>query len=539
MALTLSFTGVADIDVNSATFGKFILTDGSSYVANGIALADVIGYFVVDGPEGNIHTGSFASPDITGSVSLVYSGIAIPKDADDNFIQGTYTFSYYVRVSGAVQPGDYEDTGNNFDFCPVHPPLSTVAPLRAAAPCIEVEVNCFCRQITAQDTTDYTGATTGDHEFTLYPPPSLGLPSYVTNALTLTYNFSYSGGYEINVDAPLTYSYGDGQFSINTRVNGSVYKQVNCDIDLCALTTCYNTYRERTLTQAGQYGGFLNLPKADLDKWLRITSAFMAFDNNMKCSNFTEADAIYDELKVLLACNCECDDDTPRLVNPYCSGNNSNSSITVVAAGTGIDVNTTTVGDTTTYTVRVEAAYLSAIATNTADIAALTAVVATLTAGTVGNYRLLENLTTAAGTPANTTETVLQTYSLPSATWNGNGDKIKIKARFTLADNSNVKTMRLYFGSSVNSMAFLSGTSGQPLSTVLEMEVSRTGLNTQDIESWVTNKYLPAKTLMLPLTVGTENLGAAVTIKATGENGTATANDIICEYMTVEYFKKA
>lgn len=540
MALTQpSFEITFDADVDSATYGKLICEDVTDYGAEGIADADVIGYFDIIAPDGTYHQGSFVSPDIDGGTSFVFDTLAIPTDSNGELLQGTYTFSYYIRVSGAVQPGDYEDTDNTYDFCPCLVPVSLVAPIQGAAGDIDVEVNCFCLRITATDDTDVCVPTTDTRVFSLYPPPSLGLPTYTTNSATLTYNFQYTGGYEIELDRLLTYV--TGIFTYTVRVKSSVYEVVQCDRDLCALVTCFNTYRTETLTRAGQYGGFQNLSKTEQDLWFRITGGFLAHDYNLRCGNYEEAGTIYTELKTLLKCNCSCTEtDAPQLVNPYCSGTGSNNSITVVAAGAGITVSSVVVGDTTTYTVAVQQATLDQIATNTTDISSLTTIVNNILAGTTGNnYRLLYNATTAVGTIANTTETTLQSYSLPTSVWGGvYTGRVIITARFTLANNTNGKTVRIYFGAANYVNIFLPGSSSAR-EVLLKMEVSATAVNTQDIESESLWKYNPAIPIMDGIDTGSENLGGAVLIRATGENATASANDIICERLTVEYMKVA
>lgn len=531
MALTSpSFIVNFNLDVESATFGKFVITDTTSYSSDGIANSDVIGFWRIDYPDGTYYIGNFTSPDIIGASSFIYNTLPIPKDSNGAFMQGTYNFSYYIRVAGAVQPGDYQNANNAFNFCPINPPVSNIAPLEGGFPCIDFSADCFCRKITAHDTTDYGVPTTMSRVFSLFPPPSLGLPTYTTNSVTLVYNFMYSGGYEVRVNTLLTYV--TGIFTITNRVEGSIYENVKCDINISKLINCFNTYRSETLTMAAQYGGFFNLPNQDLDKWLRINGTLLAFNENLRFGNWTIANAAYDELKLLLACSCSCDDDSPQLVNPYCSGSGSNNSITVVAAGAGITVSTVVVGQTTTYTVAVQQATLDQIATNTTDIATLQALVASIIAGTTGqNYRLLLDSTTETATGANTTQTDLITGSVP-AILTTNGDYVQLKATLTLENDSNLKTIRVYFGSfaanfSISNNAF----------TTLEMwvTVTRTGVATQNIEWSVKASGGSAFEYATQQTTSTENLANPVTIKLTGQNSVATAAQITSKLFRAEY----
>jgi hypothetical protein len=75
MAITASITVVFDVDCESATFGKFIITDTSDYVGEGIALADVAGTVTVTYPDGDNTIASIAP-----ATSLINSTIDIPQD---------------------------------------------------------------------------------------------------------------------------------------------------------------------------------------------------------------------------------------------------------------------------------------------------------------------------------------------------------------------------------------------------------------------------------------------------------------------------
>jgi len=532
---TPSFTVGYDLDVESAGFSKFRLEDTTDYAAEGIADADVTGGWVIVSPDGTTRP---YNADINGAVSFVNTAIPIPKDSNLDFLEGTYSFFYAVIIAGAVQPGTYYSGTLTFDFCPELKPRSTIAPLLGAAPSISLETSCFCFLITAADLTDYGTPTTTSRAFSLYPPPSLLLSPYTTSAATLTYNFQYSGTYQVQVNTLVTYV--DGIFTITVRVKGSVFESVNCDINLCGITTCYNTYRSDTLTQLNATGGFTSISKTDLDKWMRIHAAFEAFDMNLKCGNGAEATAVYNELKTLLNCNCNCnEDDAPRLLNPYCLGTGSNNSITVVAPGTGIDVSTAVVGSTTTYTVSVEQAYLDAITTNTTDITNLTNTVNLILVGTSGNnYRLIENDTTVVGTDANLLEKTLIQETLTAGLLAADGDYLKIRAFFSLASNANVKTCKVYFGAFV--LGFVPQPNGTPLNMLeLCVEVTRTGAATQITSSRGELSGIPSSEFGTQPGTATEILAGAILVKMTGQNGTALANDIRSHRLVIEYHKKA
>ena len=108
------------------------------------------------------------------------------------------------------------------------------------------------------------------------------------------------------------------------------------------------------------------------------------------------------------------------------------------------------------------------------------------------------------------------------------GQSVTLEAWGTTATNGNTKTMRLYFGATA-----VQSVSGAFSNTPwwLTATVYRTGAATQDAvaEGRVTT------TQGVTFTTPTETLSGAVTVKITGQNGTAAANDIVCEGFRVRY----
>ena len=540
MSCTPSFTVVFQRDVESANHGKLVLTDTTDYAGDGIDLTNVIGYFRVGYPDGTYYLGSFASPDIDADVSLVFT-LPIPKDANGDFMTGAYSFSYFTRISGGdVCVGDHSNEGNNYDFCPCVTNRSNVAPLKGAEACITYEVNCFCLKITGTDSTDVCTPTTDSKELTIYPPPSLGLASYSVSSATLAYNFQYTGGYELNVNRLLTYV--NGIFTDSVRVESSVFIDVRCDRDLCALVSCYNTYRARILALANDLGGVTNLSKTDLSTWIRVLDDFNAHDHNLRCGNYEQAGVIYNNLKTLLDCDCGCSEsDAPKLVNPYCSGTGSNNSVTIVEAGnTSVGVSANVVGDVTTYSITVSQALLDTITSLGTNYTTLNATVNSILAYTYSSYRLYYNNVTVASIGTGTSEQTLMTTNWPGAVLPTiDGDMIKITAAFLFPANSGFKLLTLYWGSTVNTFVIGAAniTKG---SAVLSMEIRRITATTQvitknssmnDVIGLTSEKYQI-------LDSGSENMTGSVVIKASARNGVSSIGAITCQYMSIEIFKK-
>lgn len=136
----------------------------------------------------------------------------------------------------------------------------------------------------------------------------------------------------------------------------------------------------------------------------------------------------------------------------------------------------------------------------------------------------------ATATIGNTNETDLQTYTFPANAFNTNKQAVHIKAWGTFAANGNNKTVRIYFGS----VAFVNSTAIAANGTkwVIEGTVYRTGSSTQKSVGHIAHGTTEVGHQQNTLT---ETDTAAITIKVTGQNGTSSANDIVCQGMTVEF----
>jgi hypothetical protein len=148
-----------------------------------------------------------------------------------------------------------------------------------------------------------------------------------------------------------------------------------------------------------------------------------------------------------------------------------------------------------------------------------------------GSFGFCGNLSCQAGAQGNgndTTEDTLFTFSLPANSLDQVGRALQIVAWGSFANNSHSKNARLYFGSEV--VGELSNTTTGGIGWYLEMNVVKTGSNTQSISS-----QLIAGTTHGGVTVqaGAETDTAAITVKVTGQTGTAGANDIVCNGLQI------
>ena len=140
-------------------------------------------------------------------------------------------------------------------------------------------------------------------------------------------------------------------------------------------------------------------------------------------------------------------------------------------------------------------------------------------------HQTLETNTTQVATAANTNETDLWTYSLPEGTLDTDGKTLRITAWGTTAANTNSKTVKLYFaGTVIRSSTTTTSAAGWMATGV----VTRTSAsNAAAAGSGVFVFATEAQTL-------SHDPSVATTIKVTGTNGTAAANDIVFRGAIVE-----
>jgi len=132
---------------------------------------------------------------------------------------------------------------------------------------------------------------------------------------------------------------------------------------------------------------------------------------------------------------------------------------------------------------------------------------------------------------ANTNESDLISYTFPANSLSTNGDYVKIKAFGITGATANTKTMRLYFGSTVIASNDIT-TAPNNTDWVLEGTVLRTGTDTQESTA---HGIVGSVQQTHSHSAHTEDDGASITIKVTGENAVATASDITAKGLVVEF----
>lgn len=126
----------------------------------------------------------------------------------------------------------------------------------------------------------------------------------------------------------------------------------------------------------------------------------------------------------------------------------------------------------------------------------------------------------------------LISYSLPRNTLGANNDILDITAFGTFADNTNNKTLKLYFGSVVYTTAVK-----KPRNTAWQItaRVIRMTATTQKVIVSYSGEAL-ANAINVFYTAATENLATAITIKCTGE--AISTDDIVQQGFIIKNFPR-
>jgi hypothetical protein len=142
--------------------------------------------------------------------------------------------------------------------------------------------------------------------------------------------------------------------------------------------------------------------------------------------------------------------------------------------------------------------------------------------------------TTSAQTTAVTTEETLWTYSLPANTLSADWYVVRVTAIGTTAANANTKRIRLYFGGTL--IADTSARASNNGTWKVRGEIFRITASSQGAvgENFITGGFgADVNTYAAPASDTT----AAITIKVTGQNGTASAGDIVLRGVLVEFLR--
>lgn len=131
---------------------------------------------------------------------------------------------------------------------------------------------------------------------------------------------------------------------------------------------------------------------------------------------------------------------------------------------------------------------------------------------------------TTVGTDGNTLEKYLQTWQMPANTLTVDGSWLEIYAYGGCANNSNVKTIRMRFGATILNAQSVAAPNN--VGWFIKATVIRIGDNSQ---KGLTVSEPTIHTGGTDGTMPTEDLLSDIPISISGQNGTASTNDITCE----------
>lgn len=397
---------------------NFSLEDTTDYVGDSIALEDVRGCFTnVEDPLGNIiHANTdFSSPDIEPASSLIYTGIDIPTDVNDDILEGEYEFTYGIKVDKPITAvntgakrftiaGDWvteisastsivvvRSTGNDGTYTistvtlngsnteivvtevvpnatadgsiqyssqAVYSQTNTVTYNDVIAVIdIDVEYDCFCGSLTSTDATSYgSTATILSRTHTVVYPAALEHADVTSSSAVITISPIYTKTWTTIIETTVEYAISGG--TIEVTITGSKDTVVDCDLSLCDIS-CGVIALENRYTNAQTTNPVL--AKTYFEQLTRIFQLVSEFKMQQECGQNDKASETLGKIRTAgdFTADCGCDDsDEPQQIVPLC-GSAATSSI--VTAGTGISVSASGSG-TITYQVSLSQAYLNIIA---------------------------------------------------------------------------------------------------------------------------------------------------------------------------------
>jgi len=276
---------------------------------------------------------------------FIFTAISLPLDVNGDVLKGNYTIKATVIIGGAVQAGTYIKT-DIYDFCYTSPDVK-----------IEPTIDCFCSIITSKDLTDYgLFNTTLTRVHTVFPPPASTLTPTSNANVTIVVGPSpniVTGTWSTKIVTDLRYDFTDGLCVID-QVSGSDEYVVDCDLSLCDVFCCVQSllksYQEALLKNPTRAQQIQN------EQLIPVISSMVLFQQAIQCGDTVQASVLLKNILDVSGCEAGCgceDDDLPKEVIPFC-GVGAGADV-IVAEGSGITVVANTVGDTTTYTVSIEA----------------------------------------------------------------------------------------------------------------------------------------------------------------------------------------
>lgn len=419
MAITnIDFSVNFFVDKNTS---YFVITDTTNYAAQGVTPDDVIGLLRVVSPSGIVYENTdFNNPDIAIVSSRVNRSITIPTYVGTNDpLRGDYTirlnvsddsgstsfnrsktYSFKARKPESVlnitvdciSPELKSEDKTSYNIQGINPITNTTinqfdtgnnefvvsgnkVGMFAIGTNVDIvgsqsndgvyEVDAVAYDVTSDTTiVMLTGNSLVNNTGTglvyvrrneIYFPGVLNLPPLVGYTSTVTTSVFYTGNQEFKNEGYFYYQLG-ADFSVTYFLSKTESKDVKCDIRLCDIYCCIS----KTLNNYLQYKGVNDvLANNYKNAYVLACSYLTSLQTQMKCGNTSNLDKIVTEIRNVTGCttDCNCEDSDNVLIQGLGAGGN----VEVVSNTSQLNVARTVSGSTTTYTLTLDPAILTAL----------------------------------------------------------------------------------------------------------------------------------------------------------------------------------
>lgn len=326
---------------------NFRFQDTTDYASESIATSDVIGALKIVDPNGNtVHETVLPAFDIDVDAQDYIDSIELPTDSNGDVLKGNYSVIYTIRVSGAVQPGDYSSTFL-YKFCYENVILD-----------IDLTVELITAKLTSTDNTSYPQEVTNTtRTHTVHPPSGLDPLEWPVQTVSTKSNVYSKDGNKIatktwtgKVVNILELTYTDSLI-VDVTVSGDSERDIKDDINICSLQCNMRALIDRYYKAIGT--DTVNADRIYKDQVAPASIGAFMYTSNIACGNFDKAEEYYQDVLRFTGSqpDCECaDSEEPQIIFAASGGGGGN--IYVVEAcntNNALSVNTTVLGDTTTY----------------------------------------------------------------------------------------------------------------------------------------------------------------------------------------------
>jgi len=529
-------------DPKALTFTDLI---ASAYnTTYGFTLANIKGIVRITGPDGVIYANAgfssndFSSPDIDGNTSSWTKVVSLPLDSEDAVLLGDYTIEYKLSTNGTSLSNQDSYT---YDFAFIDP-----------VPSISGSFSSQYSTIVFTDTTDYAVEDVDpindldtDRDWTIKWPLTAGSPPPHADStghletITLGPNV-WTGTYIVLLEVDLNYNMilwteGTARVVVVTSITGEFSFEAEDDSCVCAYYTCFRTIEARYQSEI-QAGDFVMADR--IKKQMDLIAFYFSVYTLAKTCNADAGWACDKIAEISFEEGCECatsSSTTSKEVVPWASMPGTSVSVGTKwydgsgEPDSGLGATNDYYLDTDSGSIYKKLSGAWSVIGSLKGPSGSTASSAKLLSVTTGNY----------GTDAGTSEKDLISYTMdntPTQLMPNDGDVLVISAVFTVGINDHSKTIRAYFGGDIVASLFMDSEVVTETSEIeATVEITRVSETEQFVKGYFSRAGLPGNITYEPHITIIKDLAADQIIKVTGQNGSATANDIVANSMKILY----